>query len=370
MTAQPSDKKRKYALPHVEKRKSINVGLPIYTDILQLLWKFRFCTIDHLATFLTCQRAEVNPISYQSLQSNLSALWHNGYIVKRPQIAKNRVTLGSEKDVWCLAERGAIHLAEHEGTFVDMIRYPSVPNSSKPHGGMPENEYQNLKHNLLLTDTLASFHVFVRLSGQYRIIYAEHDVQRKFTYTYPQEGKEQKSFIRPDGFLILESLTPNEHGIHPRANFFFEIDRGTETLGDFQKKLSGYFFMKEGEPSPIMECMKGIYAEGLFPTSPLADVPLSWLQHYRVLTITSTPKRCQNLVEATYTTFHNGDGSPRFLFTDKTKFTPISKCIAVPTQDGKKTYKKYVLDMETMNMLSHDIWRTGRKKDIHFTKLF
>lgn len=364
-------KKRRYLLPDEGKKKSINMNLPVYKEILHIVWKYKFCTIDHIATFLASNSDKklVSP-SYQSIQHTISALWHNGYIVKRPVFSRSILRQGTEKDVWCLTSQGASFLAEQEGLFIDDIKYPSLPNKSKPHGGVPENEYQNLKHNLLITDTLASFHVSAKFSQKFKIIYAEHDIQRKFTYSYMTEEGEKKGFIRPDGLLIIESLVPDNEGVFKRANFFLEIDRGTETLGDFQTKLKGYFFMKNKEKeNPTTQFMKELY-ESIDERTSYKELPEQWLQHSRVLTITSTQKRVENLVKATYNTFNNGDGSPKFIFTSKDKFTPLAKIDYVKSKTSDTSYKKYILDFDTMNMITGTIWKSGRKKDVELTKLF
>ncbi|MEK7433079.1 MAG: replication-relaxation family protein [Cyanobacteriota bacterium] len=349
----------KYFLPPVEERGGIYLHRPVYKKILWYLWKFKYCTVDHITALLSANlykeknmEGEIEQVPTTSIQHNLLSLWENEYIVKRVTNSKSKTRAGSDKDIWQLAEKGASFLAESEGIFIEQVHYPKLPNTSKPHSGEPTGEYDFLKHNLLITDTIVAFHVFCALSKKHEIVYFEPDTTRKYSFAVP----EGNFFIRPDGLIILEGNDKN--GKKARLNFFLEIDRSTETLGDFQKKLISYFHLKKNEKQ--ISFFEEIYQEETIPV--LEEVPESSFKHMRVLTLTTSPKRVLNMVKSTYPIFNDKTGSMLFCFTSIEKFLPLSERVEVLNKEGSKKYKKIKILFENVSKVGSDIWNIGSIK--------
>ena len=354
----------KYSLPPVEERKGIHFHKPVYRKILWYLWKLKYCTADHIIALLSVDaykekgnNGEVIQLPATTIQHNLLSLWENGYIVKRVTNHKSRSRSGSDKDIWQLAEKGAVFLAEEEGIFPEQVHYPKLPNTSKAHAGEPTGEYDFLKHNLLITDTLVAFHVFCAVSKKFDIVYFEPDITRKYSFAVP----EGNFFIRPDGFIILEGK--DNDGKTIRLNFFLEIDRSTETLGDFQKKLTSYFHLKKSDKN--IAFFEELYKEE--DISAPDEIPEVWLKQMRVLTLTTSSKRVANMVKSTYPLFNEKTGSPIFAFTSFDQFLPISERVEVQNLSGTKTYKKTSIRFERIASLGSSIWRIGsmNKPDLY-----
>lgn len=342
--------------PEERKRQGIHFNKPVYKKILWYLWKLKYCTVDHLVALLSADKyahdgstGSITQLPFTTIQHNLLSLWENGFITKRVTTHKSRTRAGSDKDIWQLDERGASFIAESEGLFMEQIQYPKLPNTSKPHSGEPTGEYDFLKHNLLITDTIVSLHVFCVLSKKYSLVYFEPDKARKYSFSH----NESHYFIRPDGLVILEGV--DSDGNSSRINFFLEIDRATETLSDYTKKVKSYYALKESSKNSSF--FEIIYQESL------GNFQEQWLKQMRILTVTTSPKRASHMATSIYPLFNSGTGSKLFAFTSTDKFLPLAQRVEVLSQDGSRTYKKVQILFEQSSKIGSSIWRIASTKE-------
>lgn len=346
-----------------EKRRKIHFSSnPRYERILHHLWKFRYLCVHHLGVLLfldekqerltykqSIRRSE-NIVNIRGISKNLNGLWQNNYIAKRHILTKGVTQMGTEKDIWSLDKRGAELLVEKTGLFLDDIAYPPLPKISAPHGGEPMGEWNFLKHHILISDVLVSFHAFSYLQNLYEVLFFTVDKKIEEKFSTLIDGKEKWYGIRPDGFIILEEKLTKK-----RINLFLEIDRKTERLGYFTQKLEGYYaFQNSGKQKTFLE---KLYKENF---EILGEPKEEFLKNARVLTITTSDIRAKNMAKATFPLFHNGKGSKMFYYTTDTYFQ-LSQRKEFVSKITSKPYSKSIVSFDEIPKIGQNIWYAGHQ---------
>jgi len=135
-------------------------------------------------------------------------------------------------------------------------------------------------------------------------------------------NKEERLPVRPDAFFSLDYGTPKSRS---RAYFFLEADRGTTIHATFQKKIRAYWdYYKQS----LLMKKYGVRTRA-----------------FRVITITKSEARAENLCLASKTVLPKGTGN--FYY-----FTPISNLsFDEPTRIFQKIFTS-PLDYETKKRYS------------------
>ena len=239
-------------------------------DILTALYRFRLMTVYHLIK-LTGRKQ-------QNLNSSLRKLEKRGSVCRRqnkkfePFVYSVGVEAAPILASLGLGDREEIHLLArrlHElRTLFD-------------------------RHFLMVTDIHLTLELACRNSSIK--IHEWREGKQLNDFVIIREGNENKKlFVRPDAFFSLDFSTPTST---TRRYFFLEADRGTTTNKTFQNKIKAYW---------------AYYKQDLFTKKYNVSA-----RSFRVITITESEKRAENLCKASKEVLPKGSGN--FYY-----FTPMS----------------------------------------------
>ena len=236
-----------------------------YLNCLELIRSYRFLN--------TAQIIALTGISKGNVSTKLQKLYHNGY-VDRYQIPTMEYFRGSAKMIYTLDRKGAELLEERDPDRFSGIYYPKRKRS-----------VYFVEHALMISN----FRACLTLALEKRR--AKLDDWRQGRELHKQLEKYQAKNLG----LVADAYFSIIHN-GKRLHYFFEADRATMTLTRFYEKVKRYrkFFRQHRKRLP---------------------------SRFRVLTLTPTAKRADNLRIVTI----NGDsekaGSKRFWFTSERQFS-------------------------------------------------
>ncbi len=226
---------------------------PRDTDILEAIYRFRVMRQDQIHTLFFGK-------SRTASQRRLELLYDHGFIDRRFLTVRASYLLSPV--LYILDKRGVAHLRAERGD--ETMRWQT---SDKQIG------QQFLEHTLAINDVRIAITLACRRADYSVLIwYGESDLKNDFDRVPALDatGLRKVTSLIPDSYFVLN--TPR--GI---AHFFLELDRGTMTLQRFQNKALAYWAYYQS----------GAY-ERRYQTKSL-----------RVLTVTITGKRRENLWQAT-----------------------------------------------------------------------
>lgn len=222
--------------------------------------------------------------SDQVITRRLQKLYHAGYLDRpREQVRKMISRTGKPHYVYGLADAGAEALKANmeEGTF-------NHSNWSKNNRDASE---RYIDHVLMITKFRATLTLALKDSKNFHFSeWQQHDLREEVII---QDGfiKKQKGFIIPDAFFALKD--PKS-----RMIFFLEADRSTTTNKRYLNKLRAYWhFWKSGKHI-------GKYGN----------------KGFRVLTITLSDQRRNNLRDIARQADDNKSGSFMFWFANENDY--------------------------------------------------
>ncbi len=250
--------------------------------ILNAIGRCRILTAKHVeALFFASASGRGTNTSY--CQYRLQQLYHRGYLARDEQPQK--LSEGRKPLLYALDRAGARTLAE---TVNPAAERPSRPGRAAAFSPL------FLDHLLATNDVLIAFTLAARRAGMSISAWADELNLRKrhatdrVTITGPGDRTKDTAVV-PDGYFTLKVGEKTQH-------FFLEIDRGTMTgersvwgKKDWARKITGYL---------------AYYHTGLFRRR-------YHTKSLRVLTVTSSAKRLENLLAITEKT----GGKARFWFT-------------------------------------------------------
>ncbi len=167
----------------------------------------------------------------------------------------------------------------------------------------------------------------------------DFDLTRWKSGTYIQDqvvigdrGEKEAAPIAPDGYFELSLHRKND----VKKDFFFEADRNTMTEERFLKKLKAYWNLKDQEAKDGLKKKLGV-------------------ENYRVVTVTTTERRRDNLLEVSKQVNSNNsdeqgksdeEGSSMFMFACESDYSLeepesiLKQIFKTPADEGKKSILK------------------------------
>jgi hypothetical protein len=261
-------------------------------DILRAVYRHRLLRSSHLVA--------LSGGSPQTTLRRLQLLFHHGYL-DRPPMQLDWYARGSEPMVYALVNRGA-EMLENLGEL-------------KRGGVRWDTKNRNfsrvfLHHTLAIAEVMVAFEVACRIREGVQLIRPEELLAEapprtqalrlpfRWQVEVRQGGKPYRLGVEPDRVFGLRF----ENGPEPRrrAYFFLEADRGTMPI--MRKGLAQTSFARK------LLAYRETWRQGLHQAH--LGIP-----NCRVLTVTTSRERVENLVEACRAL--PGGGSRLFLFTDR-----------------------------------------------------
>lgn len=270
-------------------------------EIIRTIQRHRFLRSSHIIALVGG--------SAQQVLRRLQLLFHHGYLDRpRAQIDYYREG-GSRHLVYGLGRKGT-SLLQREGRV-------AIADGSESN---PAIGRLFLEHALLISDVMVALELACRAHGRVRLLTSSqlplsNDTRRRqepFHWSVKISGQHQCGII-PDRVFALEFDN------HPagRSYFFLEADRATMPVmrrglaqSSFYRKLLSY---------------EATWTQNIHRTR------FGW-PRFRVLTVTSSPERVQNLIEAC-TRLERGQGL--FLFTDQDALVRHGDLLSLPWQSGR-----------------------------------
>lgn len=265
---EPSISKR---LPRFKRVSSPNLPFRLQDrdlDILRLFNDYRFLTsrLIHLLT----------PGSNQGITRRLQKLFHNGHLDR----IKNSFY---EPCLYALGNKGADELTLH-GMDRGKINWTTKNREAKE---------RYINHSMMIANFRATLTLALENNPDTKIIeWIPEGELKENIYIQGDGGKKRASFV-PDAYFALEDKEDELH-------FFLEADQSTMTNQRFLNKMRTYWnYWKEGRHKE----KQGI-------------------ESFRVLTITKTEARKENLRRITKEADDNKTGSVMFWFTSEENYNP------------------------------------------------
>jgi hypothetical protein len=261
-------------------------------DILRAVYRHRLLRSTHLLDLVGGSR--------QATLRRLQLLFHHGYL-DRPTMQLDWYTRGSEPLVYALGNRGA-EVLETEG----LLRRGGIRWDTKNQG----LSRVFLHHTLAVAEVMVAFEVACRSREGVRFIPPEEilagapEATRRLRLPFRwqvevrQGGKHYRLGVEPDRVFGLRFEGAPEN--RQRAYFFLEADRGTMPVT--RKELAQTSLLRK-LLSYQETWQRELHREHF-------GIP-----NFRVLTVTTSRERVENLIEACRSL--PGSGSRLFLFTDQ-----------------------------------------------------
>jgi hypothetical protein len=252
-------------------------------EIIWQVYRHRFLRSSHIVSLVGG--------SEQQILRRLQLLYHHGYL-ERPKAQLRYYERGASREIaYGLGNQGGKLLAQERGLIVDSHAW----NEKNHHIGRVY-----LDHALLVSDVMVAIEHACRKHGGVRLLSLDElglpTKRGRFQWRIRLRSGQRLGVI-PDRVFALEFVDKN--GRNRRIYYFLEADRGTMPVvrgnllqTSFQRKLIAYH----------ATWSQGIHRRQL------------GIDRFRVLTVTTIPKRVHSIVEAC-ARFEGGHGL--FLFADK-----------------------------------------------------
>ncbi len=187
--------------------------------------------------------------------------------------------------VYALGDKGADLLADEFGIDRGKIKWNEKNKEAKD---------RHIQHTLMISNFRICFELALRNLPDTNLLFWEKENPKElkgYVYIRDLQGREFRAPIVPDGFFGIKDAKG-------KAYFFIEADQSTMTNARFLKKMIAYWnWWKQGKHTKRF----GIKA-------------------FRVLIITKTQKRKENLREITKKADERQKGSLMFWFTSEGKY--------------------------------------------------
>jgi len=246
-------------------------------EIIKLAWDYRFLNSEQIQALV--QGSE------QVVLRRLQKLFHHGYL-DRPlsQIVFSNPLFGPQKMVYSLGDKGADLLAEEYGIDRGEISWQEKNKEVKE---------RYIQHTLMISDFRTCLTLSLKNTPETKLLFWQRDNPQKLRYhVQVRDGTQQKTLsIIPDGFFCVEDP-------ESKMYFFLEADRSTMTNKRYLAKMRAYW---------------------------------AWYRHngtkelgfdsFRILTITKTINRRDNLAKVTQRAFDDPGGHYMFWFASQEDFS-------------------------------------------------
>lgn len=284
-------------------------------EILRLIYRHRFLRSNHIISLLGG--------SAQAIQRRLTLLYRHGYL-ERPRAQLTYYHLpGSRHLVYGLGNKGGALLKQELGDAFTPVLWGE---KNQAIGRM------FLEHALLVSDVMVAIELACRNHSGVRFVSeAEVDLpvkQKPFQWRV-QLNPTLKLGVVPDRVFALD--TTRNDGRVERIVFFLEADRGTMPVR--RSSLSQTSFYRK------LLAYSATWAQALHRRR-------LGIQRFRVLTVTTSAKRVQSMVDACRE-LERGQGL--FLFADKEILENLAILIDPIWQTGRPDQKASLISIEGIN---------------------
>ncbi|MBA7491803.1 hypothetical protein ES702_02351 [subsurface metagenome] len=243
------------------------------TKIVSLVHDFRFLNSDQIKILVDG--------SEQGISRRLQKLFHHGFL-DRPPSQINYLLTGTQKMVYALGNKGADLLAEKFGVDRGKIKWNEKNREAKD---------RHIQHTLMISNFRVCLERALDTLPDTHLLFWQKENRKElkdYAYIKDSQGREWKIAIVPDGFFGIEDPKGKMY-------FFLEADRSTMTNARFLRKTRAYWtWWKQRRHTKRF----GIKA-------------------FRVLTITKTKQRKENLRKITKGADDSQRGSLMFWFTSE-----------------------------------------------------
>ena len=259
--------------------------------ILQNIARFRLAS--------AAQLAKLDGGSAQNVSRALLALFENGY-VERPvaQVASRLLHTGSRPAIYGLTRKGARLLGDH-GYHV---RRSLLDGIDKERGA----GWRFIEHTVSITEFFVALEMAVRTRPDLRIL-NRAEILEDARGSKSERQIRIEAAIRLDGVLRRNAVIPDalfglRFNDEEESYFILEIDRGEMPVERYHDLYRTYYAKK-----------MLTYYEASRQQRYMRDLGI---EHVRVATVTTTPERVGQMLEA-LKRITDGRGSSMFLFTDE-----------------------------------------------------
>jgi len=202
--------------------------------------------------------------SEQTLLRRLTKLYHHRYL-DRPlsQTAFSNPVLGPKRMVYALGDRGADLLAERLGLDRGKVKW------SKKNSAVKE---RHIQHTLMISHIRACLNLAIEdTPGNDLIFWVRENTQELRDHVYDTKGARRRRLtIFPDGFFGIKDAEGEMY-------FFLEADRSTMSNARYRNKVRAYWlWWRQGGARKLLG-----------------------IENFRVLTVTLSEQRRDNLVRVT-----------------------------------------------------------------------
>lgn len=248
--------------------------------IIRLLHNYRFLNSEQIKL--------LTEGSAQGISRRLQKLYHHRFL-DRPRHQLSTPWAGSQKMVYALGARGADLLAEKLGTDRGKVRWGEKNREAKD---------RHITHTLMISNFRVCLELGLRKLNDVALLFWQKESREHLSdhaYVRDSRGRRHKIPIVPDSFFAMEDTKPKTH-----MYFFLEADQSTMVNRRFLDKMRAYWrWYREGRHTKKFGIKKG----------------------FRVLTITKTEQRKENLRKTTKSADDAQTGSFMFWFTSQLKYS-------------------------------------------------
>lgn len=265
------EKKTKSYLPRfkrAEERPPLKIQ-PRDIEILRLVYEYRFLTTSQIMLLV--------PGSARIILLRLQKLFHNGYLDRL-------ITDLHKENIYGLGNKGADLLTEHSGLDRGKINWTWKNR---------KNRKPNRNHTLMVANFRIALALALKAAPAKMHLWVPEGEALRDAVMVDQGQKKIRIPVAPDAFF---SLTDGQSYL----NFFLEADQSTMTNDRFLTKLKGYWhFYKQGKHRQKLG-----------------------IDSFRVLTITKSALRAQNLRRVAKKADEKETGSLMFWFASEDNYSP------------------------------------------------
>lgn len=247
--------------------------------IVKLVHDYRFIDSDQIRALIEG--------SEQGILRRLKKLFHHSFL-DRPLSQFVYPLSGTPKMVYALGNRGADLLAESFGIDRGKIRW------NEKNKGVRD---RHIRHTLMISDFRICLDKALGTLPDTSLLFWQKENRKElkdYAHVRSSHGRQRKIAIIPDAFFGVEDVKPK-----PVKYFFLEADQGTMTNARFLNKMKAYWTWNKKEKGHTRKF--GIEA-------------------FRVLTITRTEQRKENLRNTSIKADDRETGSLMFWFASEENY--------------------------------------------------
>lgn len=246
-------------------------------EIIRLVYDYRFLNSDQI-------QALVNG-SEQGVLRRLQKLFHHGFLDRPPSQIVYPLT-GTQKMVYALGDKGADFLANEFGIDRGEIKWNEKNKEVKD---------RHIQHTLMISNFRLCLKLALDKTANADLLFWKRENRRElkdYAYTQDKQGRRRKVAVVPDGFFGIQDPKGKMY-------FFLEADQSTMVNARFLRKMRAYWnWWKQGRHTKKFG-----------------------MKAFRVLTITKTEQRKENLRKITKAADERQRGSLMFWFTSEGNYS-------------------------------------------------